>query len=186
MEVINNNQEGKTMISNQYQNQPTFQGNLLAEGLKLPKRKFNEVAKIYSQRTAGKPDLILSGKRQQNELGRFYHATDALFNGKDIATILTSTLKNMFETLSPKKMAAELVNLSMKFDPAYKANILRKEINDTKRRLLNIKFRIEHSQSPAATNRLQALAEIMERTIAKKEKQLAKFKPLEVSGDWHI
>ena len=39
------------MISNQYQVQPNFQGNLSKEGLKISQKKFDEVAKIYAKKT---------------------------------------------------------------------------------------------------------------------------------------
>ena len=59
------------MISNQYQNRIQFQGNLLKAGIKLPQKKFNEVAKIYAEKTNGMSDLILLGRLEHNAEGRF-------------------------------------------------------------------------------------------------------------------
>jgi len=174
------------MISTQYQNQPNFQGNLLKSGIKLPQKKFSEVAKIYAEKTTGTPDLMLAGRLENGYKGYFYHATDAVMNGEDVATILTSSLQSMFKNLSPKRIAEELINLTRKVDYADKANVLRREINDTQKRLINVKFKLERTQSPTEAKRLQTLIDRMEATIAKKENQYEKIKPNEISGEWSI
>lgn len=172
------------MISNQYQNQTNFQGNLLKTGIKLPQKKFNEVAKIFSERTFGKPDLTLLGRREQNEQGRFYHSIDAVINGNDVTSIPTKSFKSMFEYLSPKKIAEELINLSRKFDSKDKAYLLKKEINDAQKRLIGIKFQLEHISKPDVVKRLQTIISRMEASIAQKEKQYARIKPADISGEW--
>lgn len=172
------------MISNQYQNQPNFQGKLIKTGIKLPQKKFNEVAKIFEQKTAGKSDMILAGRQARNDLGRFYHNTDAIIDSEDVASIVTKSIKTMFKKSSPKKIAEELINLLRRFDPKDKALILSKEINAARKRLLAIKCQLEFTQNTDAVKRLQSVIERMEASITKKEAQYAKIKPARISDEW--
>lgn len=172
------------MILNQYQNRTQFQGNLLKAGIKLPQKKFNEVAKIYAEKTNGMSDLILLGRLEHNAEGRFYHSTDAIINGEEVASIVTKSLKSMFKNLSPKKIAEELVNLTKKFDPKDKANILKREINDAQRKLIGLKFKLEHLSKPEDIKIAKALIERMEACVSKKEKQYNKIKPNSISDEW--
>jgi len=174
----------KNMISNQYQNQMSFQGNLLKQGIKLPEKKFREVAKIYAEKTEGKPDLTLVGHIENSDFdGQFYHSTTVFRGNNDIASMLTRSLKNMFD-LPSKKVAEELINLSRKFDPEDKANILKKEINDTKKRLMTVKLQLEQNQTEAVAKNLRVIAQRMDESIATKQKMLAKVEIPPVSGEW--
>lgn len=174
------------MISNQYRNQVNFQGNLLKQGINLPEKAFNEVAKIYAEKTKGKPDLSLVGRMEHNTAGQFYHATTAYRGSDDIADILSSSLKEMFEKVSPKKIAEELVNISRKADPEDKANILKKEINDTKKRLMTVKLQLKQNQPTEVEKKLKVLQNRMEASIASKQKQYEKIKPTEPSWEWCV
>lgn len=174
------------MISNQYQNQMSFQGNLLRKGLRLPNQKFREVARLYAERTEGKPDLLLWGRTQNNTEGKFYHAV-TVFRGKDdIADIFTPDIKAMFKKLSPKKMADELVNLSRKADSQDEIAMLRGKINETQHRLNSVKSKLKQNQPENVAKNLRVIAERMEATIEANKKKLAKVKAPAVSGDWII
>ena len=131
------------MISNQYQNQMSFQGNLIKKGLRLPNQKFNEVAKLYQERTAGKPDLLLWGRTEQNESGKFFHSVTVYRGKEDIADIFTADLKYMFKKLSPKKLADELVNLSKKAEADNKAGEIKLLHKEWKRQLPLIKKNLQ-------------------------------------------
>lgn len=174
------------MISNQYQNQVSFKGNLLKQGINLPEKAFSEAAKIYAEKTKGKPDLTLIGRMEHNDAGQFYHATTVYRGNDDIADILSSSLKDMFARVSPKKIAEDLVNISRKADPEDKANILKKEINDTKKRLMTIKLQLEQNQPADVEKNLKVIKSRMEASIAAKEKQYEKIKPTEPSWEWCI
>ena len=174
------------MISNQYQNKLSFQGNLLKSGINLPEEKFKEVARLYAQKTAGKPDLTLIGRMEHNDAGQFYHATTVYRDNRDIADILSSSLRDMFERVSPKKIVEELVNISRKADPEDKANILKKEINATRKSLMTVKLQLEQDQPADVQRKLQVLKNRMEASIAAKEKQYARIRPTEPSCDWCV
>ena len=172
------------MISNQYHNQQSFNGHLLKAGIKLPAQKFEEVAELYSKRTPGKPDLVIVGHVGNGDKGQFYHAATLFRGDEDIAGILSSSLKNMFEKLSPKKMADELVNLSRKADPEDKANILLSQIHAIQKRLMTIKLQLEQNQPKDVQKNLNVIKSRMESTILAKQKQYDRIKPGEVSGEW--
>lgn len=174
------------MISNQCQNQMSFQGNLLRKGLRLPNQKFKEVAKLYAERTEGKPDLLLWGRTENNTEGKFYHAV-TVFRGKDdIADIFTPDIKDMFKRLSPKKMADELVNLSKRAEANEKAGEIRGKIMETENRLKSVKSKLKQNPPENVAKNLKVIAERMEATIEANKKKLAKVKVPTVSGDWII
>ena len=175
------------MISNQYQIQPNFQGNLLKQGLRLPEEKFNEVAKLYAEQTKGLPDLTLIGKTQNGDWsGRFYHETSAYINGDDVAIILTKSLKSMFEKFSAKKMAKELANVTKISESKDKASSLNKEICNLKGKIKNTKIKLKNTSDPISAKRLQVLIDNMEANLAKKEAQHEKLLPNKnsVSNEW--
>ena len=174
------------MISNQYQNQMSFQGNLIKKGLRLPNQKFNEVAKLYQERTAGKPDLLLWGRTEQNESGKFFHSVTVYRGKEDIADIFTADLKYMFKKLSPKKLADELVNLSKKAEADNKAGEIRGRIIETESRLDSVKLKLKQNQPEEVARNLRIIAQRMEATIATNKEKLAKIKQPAVSGDWII
>ena len=174
------------MISNQYQNQMSFQGNLLKKGLNLPNQKFREVAQLYAQRTEGKPDLLLWGRTEQNESGKFFHSVTVYRGKEDIADIFTADLKYMFKKLSPKKLADELVNLSKKAEADNKAGEIRGRIIETESRLDSVKLKLKQNQPEEVARNLRIIAQRMEATIAANKEKLAKIKQPVVSGDWII
>ena len=171
------------MISTQYQNQTNFQGNLLKTGVNLPERKFKKVAEIFAKKTEGLPDIVLTGVREHDNNGLFYHSTDVVIKGEDEASILTHNLKSMFKNCSPRKIAKELVNLLRIFNPNDKAILLKREINSAQRRLLGMKFRLEVADNPEKANVLEEIVKRMELSIAKKQEKYNKIKPA-VSKAW--
>jgi hypothetical protein len=177
------------MISNQYQNQPNFNGNLLKEGIRLPQKKFNEVAKIYAAKTKGMPDLTLKGIRSNSDFdGYFFHSTHAIMNGEDVASIVTGTLKSMFKDCSAKKTAREFVNITKGIASLKQEAKLVNEIADLQGRLQNLKLQIKHTENAISKKRLKVLLDRMETTLAKKQAELNKVRSEEitVSGEWCI
>ena len=175
------------MISNQYQIQPSFQGNLLKKGLKLPQKKFNEVAKIYAEQTKGLPDLTLIGKTQNNDFnGQFYHATSVIIDGNDVASIITKDLKSMFKKLSTEKMAKELVNVTKISESIEKAFSLNKEIDKLKGKIESTRNQLKHTSDPLSAKRLQVLVDNMKANLAKKEAQYEKLLQIKTnaSAEW--
>ena len=175
------------MISNQYQNQLSFQGNLLKKGINIPEKKFKEVAKIYAEKTKGKPDLILVGSTE-NEIfsGKFFHFTTVYRGKDDIADIATISLKEMFRLFPSKKMADELVNVSRKTDLEDDAAILKRKIDNTKHRLKAVEVQIEKNKAPGVLSNLKVIAERMQDSIKNDEKRLARIQPKRVSKAWCI
>ena len=175
------------MISNQYQNQLSFQGNLLKKGINIPEKKFKEVAKIYAEKTKGKPDLILVGSTE-NEIfsGKFCHFTTVYRGKDDIADIATISLKEMFRLFPSKKMADELVNVSRKTDLEDDAAILKRKIDNTKHRLKAVEVQIEKNKAPGVLSNLKVIAERMQDSIKNDEKRLARIQPKRVSKAWCI
>lgn len=174
------------MISNQYQNQTSFQGNLLKKGLRLPNQKFRQVAEMYAQRTEGKPDLLLWGRTENNDAGQFYHSVTVYRGKEDIADIFTSDIKDMFKKLSPKKLADELVNLSRKADAQDEIAMLKGRISETQSRLNSVKLKLKQNPPEEAERNLQVIAQRMEASIEGNKKRLAKIKIPAVSGEWIV
>lgn len=185
------------MISNQYQIQPNFRGNLLKEGLKFPQKKFNEVAKIYAEKTKGMPDLHLHGMQLYMD-GHFYHSTYAIHSIEDIdksgcrALIKTGDLKQMFKDYSPVKMAEELANITRKFAAFKKLDNLDKELDSLYAKRNNIESQIKNSTNFAEKDDLQVLLDKIERNIEYKEEKVKNIKHKyiyaenEFSKDWYI
>ena len=99
-------------ISNQYQT--NFQGNLYKTGLKLPQKKFNEVARIFEQKTKGLPDVTLEGKRNNNNdfFGLFYYTVDYSVDGvKKIGEAFRPQFDEFFAQSAPKQIANKLANV---------------------------------------------------------------------------
>ena len=166
----------------------SFKGNLLKEGLKLPQKKFNEVAKLYAEQTKGLPDLKLIGKRYNNMMdGFFYHATQA-FMGNNVATIDTGSFKNMFKDYSPKRIAEELINITKEFVKNQQFNKYTEEIDGLYTKLYSTERKLKQATDSVDKNRLQALCEKIERTIEHKEEMIGDIKRsrCEVSKEWSI
>lgn len=174
------------MISNQYQNQMSFQGLLLKKGISLPEKKFKEVAKLYEERTAGKPNLFLQGHTEQNDSGKFFHSVTVYRGKEDIADIFTADLKYMFKKFSPKKLADELVNLSKKAEADDKAAEIKGKIIETESRLNSVKSKLKQNQPEEVARNLRVIAQRMEATIAANKEKLTKIKQPAVSGCWII
>ncbi len=172
------------MILNQYHNQLNFQGGLYYKGGKLPKKKFKEVAKIFAEKSIGKPDLTLSERLAIGDAGHLYHATDVIIQRTEVASISSDSLKSMFEKISPTKLATELINLSRKVDKKDIANVLKSEINEAQKRLYDVKCRFKHSQNPKNAERLQIIIERMTNSIINKEKKYANVEPKLISNEW--
>ena len=174
------------MISNQYQNNLSFQGNLLKKGISIPEKKFKEVAKLYAEKTEGKPDLLLKGHTEHNDSGKFFHSVTVYRGKEDIADIFTADLKYMFKKFSPKKLANELVNLSKKAEADDKAGEIRGKIIETESRLDSVKLKLKQNQPEEVARNLRVIAERMEATIATNKEKLAKIKQPVVSGSWIV
>ena len=62
--------------------------------------------------------------------------------------------------------------------------VLKREINDAQRKLIGLKFKLEHLSKPEDIKIAKALIERMEACVSKKEKQYNKIKPNSISDEW--
>lgn len=176
------------MISNQYQIQPNFQGNLVKEGLKLPKKKFNEVAKLY----AGKkdlPDLKLSGMQNNSDSsGRFFHTTSVYLGNKDIASIITGSFKRMFKDCSPKEIVKELINVTKRYAQNKELYQLKGDIKSLQAKIRNMNKQLKYTTEPVSKKSLQIICDRMEQTLKRKEEKLETLKRSlsKISGEWAL
>lgn len=108
---------------NNQANQPNFQGNLYRVGVKLPKKKFDEVAKLFAQKTEGFPDAVLVEETFKSIEGDMVKSTCLTSSNNlfDVA-ILTSDFNEKFNKYAPKTIANELAN-------AWKSNFYENEIS---------------------------------------------------------
>ena len=178
-------------IQNQHPQQ-SFQAKLIIEGLKLPKRKFNQVNELYDAKTKGMPDAYLTGQTKHNTEGKFYHVTNFMIGDRDIADILTRDLKHLFETCSPKKLADMFVKVSKRSELILTQYKLENEIGQLKAKQQNAKriakVNREHGDIITA-DRQEFIAQRMESRIEKLtkkyEKTIAKMeKPEKTLVDW--
>ena len=154
------------MILNQYQIQPNFQGNLLKEGLKLPQKKFNEVAKLYAEQTKGMPDLFLLGYKDSTTAS---YSKDAIENCKPLATIETEILQNKFKDYSPIKIVKELVKIAKEFEASKKYDTLEKELDSLYADMNNIRTQLKNTSDPVEKNQLRISLKKIELDIDKKQ-----------------
>ena len=115
--------------------QPNFQGRLIVTGIKLPKRKLAQVARIFEEKTQGLPDVVIQGETAKSSKGKFYHITNFILRrglnniievknkssknaskstlefvgGTKYGKMLTTDFKETFHLMSAQEFATELV-----------------------------------------------------------------------------
>jgi len=178
------------MISNQYQIQPSFQGNLLKEGVKLPQKKFNEVAKIFAEKTQGMPDLTLLGYSGRDD-NKFYHLTYALHSkdalkGGSKALMHTGKFKQMFRDCSPTKIAEDLANIVKEFAREKRYQELDKELDTLYGKMNNIRSQLKNITNLAEKDSLRALLKETEQAIDETEVKIEQIKHTRYNGLWDV
>ena len=181
------------MISNQYQIQPSFQGNLLKEGVKLPQKKFNEVAKIFAEKTKGMPDLTLYDQGGRDVFGNkichltyALHSKDALKGGSR-ALMYTEVFKQMFRDYSPTKIAEDLANIVKEFAREKRHKELDKELAILYNKMNNIKNQLKKTSELADKNRLEVMLNETEQAIDETEiKMMEQIKYTKYNGLWDV
>ena len=173
--------------------QQSFQGRLLVDGVKLPKRKLAQVAQIFEEKTKGLPDATLIGKRRNSIDGTFYHTTNFIQQGNDFAAILTGEFKELFKKLSPKQIATGLANMSKAVAKEEQASALQKEIKSLKLKRENLIAQAEAMRNNGKNAKYvpvhEAIAERMAKRIETLQGKLdnveSKLKqPVKCIGDW--
>lgn len=181
-------------ISNQYQT--SFEANLYKSGLKVSEKKFREVARIFAEKTKNKPDIpniTLVGKINNSDSdGRFYHTVEMMTDYYDfsVANIVTSFFKDyIFNVLSPKKIAGELINVYRRTDEFDPANVILTQIRKVKKSKAMEEFRSETLKAAGKDDMAKAhdfLAEQMEQKIQTLEKSYKKVAPKEIHPLWCV
>ena len=173
--------------------QQSFQGRLLVDGVKLPKRKLAQVAQIFEEKTKGLPDATLIGKRRNSIDGTFYHTTNFIQQGNDFAAILTGEFKELFKKLSPKQIATGLANMSKAVAKEEQAIALEKEIQSLKIKRKNLIAQAEAMRNNGKNVKFaqfnEATSKRMNLRITKLEMELDKInkeaqKEIKCKGNW--
>ena len=168
-------------VTNQNNFNQNFEGVLSkARGFRLPKQKFEEVQRIYEQKSKGLPDIELGSHYVQRDDGSTFRCADIMI-GKDedfmkgSESVSIEKLRLMFKDLPADKIAKAFVDLAKRAKLMASKFELDWELSLLKPKIAGVRRQAEESAKLGHTihaRRFDNFANILEQRAAGLEKQI--------------